>query len=374
MVAIARTMLGRWTSLWCGLVMATTYDFFHRAGSVSLDVWQLLFMMIAVAMAARGVKRGRVGWLVWAGVPIGLALMCKPFMALLAVPLLGIWLALIGRARWLPWLAAATLVACAVAAPWHVSMYAIYGRSFVDEYLGHEVVQRAMGEMLPGHRLPVPVWFYLGVIATRYWPWLLPMAGTLVLMAKGRTLVRDHRLAVFAIVWSLGWLIALSVFPDRRDRYDLPIFTGTSILAAMWLSGVAKGRLRRGLRKGVGVTVVGTPVVSAIVAAIPMHIYPTEGGQWEGLGRWASGYNPSELWNAGVGMAQCGSTYMVTGVWPRGADRGTQPPPGSLILYHSAGGLAPGDNESVLLEQREVKVTRLDRGIWQPRAATPAQR
>jgi 4-amino-4-deoxy-L-arabinose transferase-like glycosyltransferase len=373
MVAIARTMLGRWTSLWCGLVLALTYDFFHQVGRVSLDVWQLLFMMIAVAMAARGVAGNRAAWLVWAGVPLGLALMCKPFMALLAVPLLAIWFVAIGRARWLGWLVATTLIACAVAAPWHLSMYATYGQPFVDEYLGHEVVERAKGNVLPGHSAPVPVWFYLELLAARYWPWIVPAAATLVLMAKRRMPGRDPRLAVLAIMWSAGWLIALSAFPDRRDRYDVPIFVGTSILAAMWLAGVSPARLRRWLRIGTRLAPAAFPVLGIALALAPVRIYSVGNGQWPRLGAWADQNHPTEFWNGGAGLAQCGETYLVTGVWPRSEGESAHPGPGSLILYHATGGVAPGPGETLLFEHADVKVTRLEGSAWQPIKTNPAR-
>jgi 4-amino-4-deoxy-L-arabinose transferase-like glycosyltransferase len=365
-VVIARTLWGRWASLLCGLAMALTYDFFHRAGGVSLDVWQLLFMLLSVALAAKAVAGERPSLLSWAGVPLGLALMCKPFMALVAVPLLGAWLVWIGRARWIGWLAAGTGVALAVAAPWHLSMYALYGDPFIDEYLGHEVVQRAMGEMMPGHDEPEPPWFYGWLLLTRYWPWLIPLAGGLVLMARRRALGRDGRLNSLGLIWAAGWLIALSAFPDRRDRYDVPIFAGTSLLVAAWMASSAPRSWRASIRLGARLAPVLLPVGAILFAALPVQVYSAGNGQWQRLEEWSAGAQPRQLWNGGAGMAQCAETYLVTGIWPQKVRAGTQPETGSLVLYHTGGGLSPGPGEAVLFEHADVTVTRLD-GAWTPR-------
>jgi 4-amino-4-deoxy-L-arabinose transferase-like glycosyltransferase len=340
---------------------------------VSLDVWQFLFMLTAAAMAARGVGRERPGWIAWAGVPLGLGLLCKPFMALLAVPLLGVWMVWIGRSRWLGWLGIMTAAAVAVAAPWHLSMYALYGRAFVDEYLGHEVVRRAMGEVLPGHKEPTPPWFYLEMLGVRYWPWLLPAGAGVYGIVRGRTPGRDPRLARLGLVWSVGWLVALSAFPDRRDRYDVPIFLGTSVIAGAWLASAWAGAGRRWLRGSVRLAPAALPLLGVVTALAPIRVYPEGNGQWERLGAWAGENHPQEFWNGGAGFAQCGETYLVTGVWPRSATQAARPGPGALILYHATGGLGPGVGETVLFQHADVTVTVLGAAPWSPGATKRAR-
>jgi 4-amino-4-deoxy-L-arabinose transferase-like glycosyltransferase len=84
-----------------------------------------------------------------AGVPLGLALMTKPLMGFLVVPLAAGWLVWIGQARWAWKLIGAAVVAVLVAAPWHVSMIALHGREFLAQYFGAEIAERAAGRLGP---------------------------------------------------------------------------------------------------------------------------------------------------------------------------------------------------------------------------------
>src|SRR2546428_10069374 len=65
-----------------GIVLALTYEFFRRTREISLDLWQLVFIMAAVWLIAIAIRRDRPWPIVLCGVPLGLALLCKPLVAL----------------------------------------------------------------------------------------------------------------------------------------------------------------------------------------------------------------------------------------------------------------------------------------------------
>ncbi|MCH9057519.1 MAG: glycosyltransferase family 39 protein [Planctomycetes bacterium] len=82
-VGITRVFATRRTALTVGVVLALSVEFFRRTREVSLDLWQLVFLLLALWIAAGAVKDQRWRRLALAGLPSGLALMCKPMVALL---------------------------------------------------------------------------------------------------------------------------------------------------------------------------------------------------------------------------------------------------------------------------------------------------
>jgi 4-amino-4-deoxy-L-arabinose transferase-like glycosyltransferase len=269
----------------------------------------------------------------------------------------------------LPRLLVTTAVAVAVAAPWHLSMVMLHGHNFVQQYLGREVLERATGANLPGHDHPEPVWFYLGVIVTRYWPWLIPLVAGCVALARGRLGSRSIDVARLGLVWSAGWLVALSAFPDRRDRYDIPVYMGTAIIAGVWLAST-HGRLRRLIRALIARVPPAILVAIAILTVLPLEPNPPEAQHWRDFRAWYAAAGPQEIWNGSCGASQTARVYLITGAWARlafdPASGNQEPPEGALILYHSIGERSPGPNESEVFRSGDLRLTRLGPGGWHP--------
>ncbi|MEZ6318984.1 MAG: glycosyltransferase family 39 protein [Phycisphaerales bacterium] len=149
-VAIARRYANRTRALAVGVALATTLEFFRRTKEISIDMWQALFLLGAVWCVSVAVTGGRryARWFALAGVGVGLALMCKPIAALLAVPILGVWMVGAGEWRRVGWLGLTVVVALLVAGPWHVCMAVVHGSAFTGRYFGDEVADRAAGEIM----------------------------------------------------------------------------------------------------------------------------------------------------------------------------------------------------------------------------------
>src|SRR5438128_428564 len=69
-----------------GIVLALTYEFFRRTREISLDLWQLFFVMAAVWLITTAIRRDRPWPIVLCGVPLRLAVLCKPLVALVTSP------------------------------------------------------------------------------------------------------------------------------------------------------------------------------------------------------------------------------------------------------------------------------------------------
>lgn len=385
-VAITRRLAGERAGLAAGSVLAFTPEFFRRAHDISPDLWQLLFMLLmtwAVVAACDGAeadRRPRIRVLaVLGGVALGAALMCKPFNALLApIPLLA-WLAWTGGIRSASVVGIAVAAGVLVAAPWHASMVAIHGRGFIEQYVGVQVAARAAGALPPGEGGHEPPWFYAAWLARSGWPWIGVAALALAAWARGTRLTERGRAERLALAWILFWFVALTLFPDRRDRYALVLHPAMAILCgvaiARWAS--AGRRLERAAIGAAGVAV----VLGIGLAALPVRLQRSVDPQWPALFEWldaqraAGELREDDLWQGAFALERSARLYLRSGVWPRPTrdglgrfivDRSFEPPAGAFLLYHRRDGLAPGAGETPGFTSGDLSVTRLEHPPWSP--------
>ncbi|MCC6677481.1 MAG: glycosyltransferase family 39 protein [Phycisphaerales bacterium] len=369
-IGIARQWLPRWPGLLAGVILALTYEFFRRNREISLDLWQLMFMLGAVWLVAIAVRRDRIGPALLAGIPLGLALLCKPLVALAALPMLAIWLLWAGPARRAWWLLLTGLVAIAVAAPWHISMAMIHGPAFTSQYFGAEIAARAAGEAVGGQLEPKPVWFYFELLISTYWPWLAVVAGACwaVLRSQRRP---SPPLFTLGVVWTLAWLALFTVFADRRPRYALPLYPGLAWIAAVGLASGAFAGLRPALRAWMKWAAPAALAAGVIFAALPVRVQRGPDPQWPAFFEWVKLHAPDGVRDGAFAGAPAARMYLETGRWP-GATRDRrermigEPSEGDLLAYHRRGGRSPGPNETVEFEAGDLKVTRLGPGGWKP--------
>lgn len=359
---IGRTLVSRSVGLWSGVSLALSYEFFRRTREISLDIWQLLFVLGFIMLVVVAVRRAKPGLLVAAGAPLGLALLCKPFVALLSVPLVAAWLLLSRKPRLLAPLAGATVLALAVAGSWHLAMHLIHGQVFWETYLGRQVVDRAAGDL--GSK---PFWFYLPILLGTS-PWFV------FAVLAGVTKPADDRqraLKRLTLVWGLPWLILLSVFADKSPRYAELIHPATALLSGLFLARFAPPAVsiaRRGFRRwGPPVIVVG----ALVVAVLPVRVNRPMDPHWAELFAFIEeqGFDGEELilYEGAMDYAKAGRVYLETGWWPKRVEEPALVPQGAMLLYHSSWQrLGPGAGETVVFQADKLTVTRLESNGWQP--------
>src|SRR6266705_1981017 len=86
-IVAVRNLGTRREAVTSGIVLALTYEFFRRTREISLDLWQLFFVMAAVWLITAAIRRDRPWPIVLCGLPLGLALLCKPLVALVTLPI-----------------------------------------------------------------------------------------------------------------------------------------------------------------------------------------------------------------------------------------------------------------------------------------------
>lgn len=389
-VGFTRELSTRRAALLAGCVLALTYEFFRRAREFSLDLWMVFFLMLAAWAIAAGVRRRRGGLIVLGGVAVGLALLTKPIVGLLAFPALAIgawWTRKANadagasapkmRRAAAPW-AASVAVALAIALAWHLAMYAAHGEEFLRQYFGAEIADRAAGRNVQDPRpWARPPWFYLVQMAETYWPWLLFVVLAVVTMARGVRLTRRGLAERMALSWFLVWLLAISAFPDRADRYAVVLWPFGAVLASLWLVR----RPWRWLRPVVRVLPQAALAVAAVAAVgielSGARVQRPADPQWPALFSALEALGDPPVHLAGYDTETASLLYLVRGRWPtqtrtRWGEPLHTPRRGEYVVYHTRSGLSPGPGEVVELHVREVTLSRLEGDAWRPmEGATP---
>ncbi len=283
-VLTVRRIGSRSEAIVSGFILALTYEFFRRTREISLDFWQLLFLMGTVYLVVTAAKTGRRSVLVAAGVPLGLALLCKPLVALAMVPLLGLWLVWLGRARWIGWLLLGTVpAALAVALPWHLYMYAEFGQSFIRRYFFHEVVDRARGLLQTS-----PPWYYAGKILSAYWPWLGFVGFEIWRRARhpGPRRKPGRDLLILGGSWCVYTLVLISLFPDKKPNYALPLYPMLSWAAAAGLCRVPWRRWRKWYARGFPWLAPAAIASILLVSLAPIQFQDPPDRDWQAFFAW----------------------------------------------------------------------------------------
>lgn len=401
---IARELGTRRLGAIAGVILALTYEYFRRTREISLDMWHAAFLLLAAWAIVKGATSGdrpralrgagpknreqgnqlasapiaprqpartalhvtSAAWFALAGVPIGLALMTKPLIALAFAPILAVWLWRL-RGLNLAVLGLVTLlVGVAIAIPWHLWMMRTYGDAFLDQYFGREIAARASGQLVGGQKATQPVWYYLAQIAGGYWPWLLAL-GAALSARVWRTPV-----GLLALVWGGAWLILLTAFPDRRDRYAIPIYPGLAIASALGVLHLCRGVWRRRVNVALRLAAPVSGMIAIVVALLPIRVQSKPDEQWAQLEAFINADAAHRtIYEGASDGAPAARVYLISGAWPiptrDGVDKPlSSPPRGSLIFYHARGGRAPGPGESVVFNAGDLTITRLDADAWVP--------
>ncbi|MCW5776094.1 MAG: glycosyltransferase family 39 protein, partial [Phycisphaeraceae bacterium] len=386
-----RMLAGRRAALLSGVTLALTVEYFRRTREISLDLWQAAFVMLALALLVRAILPRRstptasIFFSCTSGAALGTALLTKPIVALATIPLLAAWLAWdagmpadtkrrIDTRHAMVMLALAVGISLVVALPWHLSMFAIHGSEFVSQYLGAEVVDRAAGRLTSSPLWAKPWWFYLHQISVAYWPWLACVAIAMAAWTRRGRLTGRGSVERWAVVWAVGWLLLLSIFPDRRDRYAVIVWPALSVLAGLGLAHAPWAWLRYGVRGFVArwQVIAACVIAGAILfSLLPVRVQRPIEPQWPALFAFLDTLPGEPVWQGAFNPARGARLYLERGAWPtptrdRWGNTVADPPEGALLIYHRRDGLAPGANERTVFTIDDLTLTRLGKNGWHP--------
>jgi 4-amino-4-deoxy-L-arabinose transferase-like glycosyltransferase len=318
-----------------GIVLALTYEFFRRTREISLDLWQLVFVMASVWLITRAIRNNRIAPVVLCGIPIGLALICKPLVALVALPIFAIWLGIVRRAALIVWLAIGALpVALAIAAPWHLYMYALFGGTFIHQYFGRQIEKVATR---PAH---TSIFYYLQENAATYWPWMLALVYACYLRVR-RSTHRPSRRDFFlpGAIWVGLWLILLSSLSEKKPNYALPLYPMLAWICAWGICRIGSPKLAKWYERGLPGIAPAAVAVFIVATFAPIRFQEPPEKNWVALVDWlkARKIDSAHVAHANLELNDLCYVYLKTGSWMKSFPSAESDPAWSRLVVTKVG-------------------------------------
>ncbi len=247
----------------------TTY-----ARRAQLDVPTLFWILVCLYCGWRGIA-GRFWWFAASGIALGLGLMSKILVGLLAPLVLGTFLitaAFSGSrphtVRGFLGLGIIVLVGVAVAAPWPVYITAKLGPSYWSKALGYHVLARATTP-LEGHASSLGVVYWPHQILLRLGPLLPLLLIGLSPRASAPVLRADSRR--FLLAWLLVPLLGFTVVATKFHPYLLLFLFPLVAFAAAGIYAATHGALRPTVAAAIAPASLGC-LVWSLSSALQRHL------------------------------------------------------------------------------------------------------
>jgi len=227
--AIGRAAFGERTGRLAAAALATTLLVSWEGKRGAIDP----LLMFLTTWAAYGFFRGR---LVQAYVVIGLAVLAKGPVGLVAPALAGAAASLAGTPRppaprrhglWGPPLAAA------IAAAWVVPACLQGG----PEYARTILWEQHFGRMVESFAHRQPWHYYLMRFPFDFFPWIFFLPRALVLAWRAR---REERTAAALLLWFGAGFVFFTLLSGKRERYLFPLYPAAALLVAWHLESSAR--------------------------------------------------------------------------------------------------------------------------------------
>jgi hypothetical protein len=228
--AIANRMFNRTVALVSVVSLMSTTHFMYYSRTGMLDVAVTFFITLAFYLYQNAKIREQDLMFVLSGLSIGLAIMTKGVVGVLALVLLVlIEIFAAKRLRVRHWLLVlfGTLV---VALPWHLAMYFKYGITFLDNYIGYHVIDRAASAIEDKGN---PWWWYVILIKVTMRLWFVVLLGAFP-YAMYRVFKRDARITPI-FLWFLLIFGVFSLAKSKLAWYIMPLYPAAALLNGVFV-------------------------------------------------------------------------------------------------------------------------------------------
>jgi 4-amino-4-deoxy-L-arabinose transferase-like glycosyltransferase len=209
-------------------------------GMLMFDMLVTFCVLLALLGLAAAWRRGGVLPWLQVGAALGLGILAKGPVALLAPLLTALFAPWWGGRRpgwrWWAGLLAAVALAAAVALSWALPAARAGGPAYADAILFSQTGERMVHSFAHGR----PWWWYLAALPLLFYPYSLwpPLWRNLGLL-RPRAADPGTR---FCLAWTLPALAAFSAISGKQPHYLLPLLPAFALLAARLLDGAAPAR------------------------------------------------------------------------------------------------------------------------------------
>lgn len=230
---IAKQLYDRRVGLIAAAILLSSYQYVASSRFGTTDIMLTFFTYSAVYAYLR-LKAGDQRWWYVIGMSCALALMTKsaagaiaPGVIILALLLdQGFSAAMRSRQFWF-----ALLVGLILVLPWHISMYAQHGQAFINQYIGHSLVERSVSalDQHTGNR-----YFYIDRLQKYFFPWVYVAPFAIALTIK-ELIQGQVRARILMLMMMLSFGIC-TVVQTKLRWYIVPLYPALAILTSSLLT------------------------------------------------------------------------------------------------------------------------------------------
>jgi 4-amino-4-deoxy-L-arabinose transferase-like glycosyltransferase len=233
---LAAKLWGRKEAFLAGLVMATSSGYVLLGRLLTLDMTLTACLIWGIALAYLAVRNQQRQYLPWAYLALGLGMLTKGPVAIVLPALIFLtWFGARGQWRGVfqLWHLGGALMLAVVVLPWYI-LAAWRNTEFLSYFFFQEHLQRFLAPRVHGGQ---PVYFYLGVLAVGFLPWifLVPWAWQASRFEPATPEAKGDRLFLacwFGVIFVFFSLARAKLFP-----YLLPGLPPLALLVARALAG-----------------------------------------------------------------------------------------------------------------------------------------
>lgn len=244
-----KKLFGKMAGFVAGFCLLTTFHFLYYSRIGMLDVTCGFFItaaLYAYYLSKEGVRKVKPVFLLAAsGTFVGLAILTKGVIGLLPLAIVGTSEALfymLNRPRRgvlsilapLARVVFIILVSAAIFLPWHLSMYQLHGQSFVGNYFGYHVLDRATMET----EYKTAQWHWYGVVlkvSMRLW-FVALLPATLFVIYRLVKKHADKTKLAFILLWAIIILAVFSISKSKLVWYIIPIYPALAVIVGYFYS------------------------------------------------------------------------------------------------------------------------------------------
>ncbi|OGC77315.1 hypothetical protein A2619_04740 [candidate division WWE3 bacterium RIFOXYD1_FULL_39_9] len=243
----AKRIFNKTSAFLAALSIATTAQFLYYSRASMLDVTCGFFILTALYLYyCWKPSRAWVAYLI-SGLFMGLAVMTKgvvgfiPFAVVFVFELVQIIINKKFDRSAVNGLLIFLLGSLAIALPWHIRMYQLYGVSFVDNYIGYHVFDRAFSAIEDKGR---PFYWYLIVLKVSMRVWFVILIPSLVYLFY-KIVKYKERVSIFLAVWLIFVFTFFSAAQSKLVWYITPIYPVAAIIIGRFITDSMSWFFRR---------------------------------------------------------------------------------------------------------------------------------
>jgi hypothetical protein len=169
---------------------------------------------------------------------------------------------------------------------------------------------------------------------------------------------------VLAQVWTFGFLLALSLFGDKKSWYLIPVYPGLAWIAALFIARVTPRMMRRAMRAA------AIPAALALLATVlvvrPSFERPARPlPDVSAVATYLRDHPADDYWNGSLTHYDNARVAILSGRWPKFVyDSNTKarfsPPVGAAVVYDKTK-QRPDPSDEMLLDGERFAVARRTR-------------